>query len=267
MRARSSPASRCARAGRVGRQGQRPDRRDQPVGARVEPRLLAQPPARRTATSTRERERFGEKMLVLDEPGRHRLRARRHRRRRPQAVHRRRGPADVRHPRHPRRHRVGPRLRGVDGVHGDRLERHARRRGGQRTSATRSATAAPARSSTSSAIPTCRRGRGPSARGPCTTSRSRSTASRCRTASRRTSKVSATPTCPTARIAATSNRCTCARPGGALFEATVSKPEGFMIDEPYEQLGQRLPGAAGVRRAGGVDQELPRAVELLTARR
>jgi catechol 2,3-dioxygenase-like lactoylglutathione lyase family enzyme len=26
-------------------------------------------------------------------------------------------------------------------------------------------------------------------------------------------------------------------PGGALFEATVSKPEGFTIDEPYEQLG------------------------------
>ncbi len=26
-------------------------------------------------------------------------------------------------------------------------------------------------------------------------------------------------------------------PGGALFEATVSKPEGFLIDEPYEQLG------------------------------
>lgn len=27
-------------------------------------------------------------------------------------------------------------------------------------------------------------------------------------------------------------------PGGALFEATVSKPEGFMIDEPYEDLGK-----------------------------
>ncbi len=26
-------------------------------------------------------------------------------------------------------------------------------------------------------------------------------------------------------------------PGGALFEATVSKPEGFLIDEPYESLG------------------------------
>jgi glyoxalase family protein len=26
-------------------------------------------------------------------------------------------------------------------------------------------------------------------------------------------------------------------PGGALFEATVSKPEGFLIDEPYEKLG------------------------------
>lgn len=26
-------------------------------------------------------------------------------------------------------------------------------------------------------------------------------------------------------------------PGGALFEATVSKPEGFLIDETYEQLG------------------------------
>jgi glyoxalase family protein len=27
-------------------------------------------------------------------------------------------------------------------------------------------------------------------------------------------------------------------PGGALFEATVSKPAGFLIDEPYEQLGR-----------------------------
>ena len=27
-------------------------------------------------------------------------------------------------------------------------------------------------------------------------------------------------------------------PGGALFEATVSKPEGFTIDEPYEDLGK-----------------------------
>jgi glyoxalase family protein len=26
-------------------------------------------------------------------------------------------------------------------------------------------------------------------------------------------------------------------PGGALFEATVSKPEGFLIDEPYDKLG------------------------------
>ena len=27
-------------------------------------------------------------------------------------------------------------------------------------------------------------------------------------------------------------------PSGALFEATVSKPEGFLIDEPYESLGK-----------------------------
>lgn len=27
-------------------------------------------------------------------------------------------------------------------------------------------------------------------------------------------------------------------PSGALFEATVSNPKGFMIDEPYEELGQ-----------------------------
>jgi len=27
-------------------------------------------------------------------------------------------------------------------------------------------------------------------------------------------------------------------PAGALFEATVSKPEGFLIDEPYEELGR-----------------------------
>jgi glyoxalase family protein len=26
-------------------------------------------------------------------------------------------------------------------------------------------------------------------------------------------------------------------PAGALFEATVSKPEGFLVDEPYDQLG------------------------------
>ena len=26
-------------------------------------------------------------------------------------------------------------------------------------------------------------------------------------------------------------------PGGALFEATVSKPQGFLIDEPFEKLG------------------------------
>jgi glyoxalase family protein len=29
-------------------------------------------------------------------------------------------------------------------------------------------------------------------------------------------------------------------PGGALFEATVSKPEGFLIDEPYEELGRKF---------------------------
>ncbi len=29
-------------------------------------------------------------------------------------------------------------------------------------------------------------------------------------------------------------------PGGALFEATVSKPEGFLVDESYEQLGRSL---------------------------
>jgi glyoxalase family protein len=29
-------------------------------------------------------------------------------------------------------------------------------------------------------------------------------------------------------------------PGGALFEATVSKPEGFLIDETYEMLGTAL---------------------------
>ena len=28
-------------------------------------------------------------------------------------------------------------------------------------------------------------------------------------------------------------------PGGALFEATVSKPQGFLVDEPYEKLGRR----------------------------
>ena len=29
-------------------------------------------------------------------------------------------------------------------------------------------------------------------------------------------------------------------PSGAMFEATVSKPEGFLIDEPYEKLGTEL---------------------------
>lgn len=29
-------------------------------------------------------------------------------------------------------------------------------------------------------------------------------------------------------------------PGGALFEATVSKPEGFLIDETFEELGKTL---------------------------
>lgn len=29
-------------------------------------------------------------------------------------------------------------------------------------------------------------------------------------------------------------------PGGALFEATVSKSEGFLIDEPYETLGHEF---------------------------
>jgi glyoxalase family protein len=39
-------------------------------------------------------------------------------------------------------------------------------------------------------------------------------------------------------------------PGGALFEATVSKPEGFTIDEPYEELGRAFqvpPQFAGQR--------------------
>ncbi|TAL98472.1 MAG: glyoxalase [Paraburkholderia sp.] len=29
-------------------------------------------------------------------------------------------------------------------------------------------------------------------------------------------------------------------PSGAMFEATVSKPEGFLIDEPYEELGSKV---------------------------
>jgi len=29
-------------------------------------------------------------------------------------------------------------------------------------------------------------------------------------------------------------------PGGALFEATVSKPQGFCVDEPFEKLGQSM---------------------------
>jgi len=29
-------------------------------------------------------------------------------------------------------------------------------------------------------------------------------------------------------------------PGGALFEATVSKPKGFLVDEPFEKLGSTM---------------------------
>jgi glyoxalase family protein len=29
-------------------------------------------------------------------------------------------------------------------------------------------------------------------------------------------------------------------PGGAMFEASVSKPTGFTIDEPYEELGKNF---------------------------
>ena len=39
-------------------------------------------------------------------------------------------------------------------------------------------------------------------------------------------------------------------PAGALFEATVSKPQGFLIDEPYEELGRTFqvpPQFAGQR--------------------
>ncbi|MCY1304138.1 Chlorohydroquinone/hydroquinone 1,2-dioxygenase [compost metagenome] len=29
-------------------------------------------------------------------------------------------------------------------------------------------------------------------------------------------------------------------PGGALFEASVSKPQGFLVDETYENLGRTI---------------------------
>ena len=29
-------------------------------------------------------------------------------------------------------------------------------------------------------------------------------------------------------------------PGGAMFEAAVSKPTGFTVDEPYEELGKNF---------------------------
>lgn len=37
-------------------------------------------------------------------------------------------------------------------------------------------------------------------------------------------------------------------PGGALFEATVSKPQGFLVDEPYEKLGtaMQIPATAQI---------------------
>jgi glyoxalase family protein len=39
-------------------------------------------------------------------------------------------------------------------------------------------------------------------------------------------------------------------PAGALFEATVSKPQGFTIDEPYEELGKtfKVPPAFAARK-------------------
>lgn len=39
-------------------------------------------------------------------------------------------------------------------------------------------------------------------------------------------------------------------PGGAMFEATVSKPQGLMVDEPYEQLGKafQIPPVFAERR-------------------
>jgi glyoxalase family protein len=38
-------------------------------------------------------------------------------------------------------------------------------------------------------------------------------------------------------------------PGGALFEASVSKPEGFLVDEPFEDLGKtiQIPPQLGAR--------------------
>lgn len=39
-------------------------------------------------------------------------------------------------------------------------------------------------------------------------------------------------------------------PGGAMFEATVSKPEGLLVDEPYDQLGKsfQIPPVFASRR-------------------
>lgn len=50
-------------------------------------------------------------------------------------------------------------------------------------------------------------------------------------------------------------------PGGALFEATVSKPQGFLVDEPYEKLGttMQIPPFFANRR-----QELLDKIEPLT---
>ncbi|MNR38679.1 putative ring-cleaving dioxygenase MhqA [compost metagenome] len=38
-------------------------------------------------------------------------------------------------------------------------------------------------------------------------------------------------------------------PGGALFEASVSKPEGFLVDEAFEDLGKtiQIPPQLGAR--------------------
>ena len=89
------------------------------------------------------------------------------------------------------------------------------------------------RSWTSSPSPISTRPAGCTARASSTTPRSRWPTTTCRRPSRPTSRGSASPTSPSAKTAATSSPSTSGPRAGALFEATVSKPEGFLIDEPY----------------------------------
>ncbi|MGN5478402.1 hypothetical protein ACTMU2_19550 [Cupriavidus basilensis] len=103
--------------------------------------------------------------------------------------------------------------------------------------ALRSARAAPASSSTMRWKRPCRRPAGPMAPVPSTIARSRSKTALRRTTSSAGSRALASPTRRNARIAGISNRSTSVPRAGPCSRPAVSKPEAFLIDEPYETLG------------------------------